>query len=180
MSDDGDGRRPRVVAAALFAAIFAVIAGDLVSDWRSGVGAVHAAAELLVLLAAAAGVFFLLADLARLRQERARLDVDLRRTREEAARWRTEARDVLRGLGAALGEQFERWNLTPAEREIALLLMKGLSLKEIAQARGTSERTVRQQARGVYRKAGVGGRAELSAFFLEDLLLPVTRPDAPA
>lgn len=42
----------------------------------------------------------------------------------------------------------------------------------MARARGTSERTARQQALAVYRKAGLAGRAELSAFFLEDLLLP--------
>ena len=52
------------------------------------------------------------------------------------------------------------------------LLLKGLSLREIAQLRDTSERTVREQARSVYRKAGINGRASLSAYFLEDLLLP--------
>lgn len=54
----------------------------------------------------------------------------------------------------------------------ALLLLKGLSHKVIAEVRATSERTVRQQALAVYRKAGLAGRAELAAFFLEDLLLP--------
>jgi hypothetical protein len=31
---------------------------------------------------------------------------------------------------------------------------------------------VRQHAVAVYRKSGLAGRAELAAFFLEDLLLP--------
>jgi DNA-binding NarL/FixJ family response regulator len=52
------------------------------------------------------------------------------------------------------------------------LLLKGLSHKEIAAVRSTSERTIREQARAVYRKAGLPGRSALSAFFLEDLLLP--------
>lgn len=72
----------------------------------------------------------------------------------------------------AIDRQFERWGLFAAEREVALLLLKGLSHKEVASARETSERTVRQQALAVYRKAGLSGRAELAAFFLEDLLLP--------
>ena len=59
---------------------------------------------------------------------------------------------------------------------IALLLLKGPSHKAIAAVRQTSEKTVRQQSLAVYRKAGLSGRAELSAFFLEDLLLPVERP----
>lgn len=79
---------------------------------------------------------------------------------------------MLRGLGAAIDAQFERWGLSSAEREVALLLLKGLAHKEIADVRGTSEKTVRQQALSAYRKAGLTGRAELSAFFLEDLLLP--------
>ena len=36
-----------------------------------------------------------------------------------------------------------------------------------------SERTVRRRAVSVYRKSGLAGRADLSAFFLEDLLLPM-------
>jgi DNA-binding NarL/FixJ family response regulator len=61
---------------------------------------------------------------------------------------------------------------SPAEREVGLLLLKGLSHKEIAGVLDKSERTVRQQSLGIYKKAGLAGRAELSAFFLEDLLLP--------
>jgi hypothetical protein len=35
---------------------------------------------------------------------------------------------------------------------------------------------VRQHAVSVYQKAGLGGRAELAAFFLQDLMLPEKRP----
>jgi DNA-binding CsgD family transcriptional regulator len=106
-------------------------------------------------------------------QLRARdLQRDLDGTRADLARWRSEAQEALRGLGAAIDAQFERWELTPAERDVALLLLKGFSLKEIAELRTTGERTARQQALAVYRKAGLAGRAELAAFFLEDLLLP--------
>lgn len=65
-----------------------------------------------------------------------------------------------------------------AESEVALLILKGLGLGEIAALRSTSERTVRDQARAVYRKSGLANRASLSAFFLEDLLLPLADPSA--
>jgi len=69
-----------------------------------------------------------------------------------------------------------RWRQsTPAEREIALFILKGLSAKEIADLRDTSERTIRQQAQAIYSKANLSGRAALSAFFLEDLLVPIDR-----
>ena len=100
------------------------------------------------------------------------LKTALQASQEEADRWRGEAAQALQGLGRALDLQFERWNLSLAEREVALLLLKGFSTRDIAELRSTSERTVRQQAQDVYRKAGLSGRAELSAFFLEDLLLP--------
>lgn len=77
---------------------------------------------------------------------------------------------------------FGRWNFTDAEREVALLLLKGLSTKEVAAVRATSERTIRAQAAALYAKAGLTGRAALSAFFLEDLLAPIgsrSRRDTP-
>src|SRR5262245_60225642 len=98
---------------------------------------------------------------------------DLEVARIEGQRWRHEARTLLSGLGDAIDEQFSRWNLTDAEREVALLLLKGLSVKEIAAVRATSERTIRAQAASLYTKAGLTGRAALSAFFLEDLLAPI-------
>ena len=90
----------------------------------------------------------------------------------ETSRWRREAGDLLAGLGVAIDAQFERWMLTPAESEVALLLLKGLSHKEIAGVRHVGEATVRQQAQGIYRKSGLANRNDLAAFFLEDLLLP--------
>ena len=93
-------------------------------------------------------------------------------SRAEAAHYRAEAREALQGLGEAIDSQFERWQLTAAEREVGLLMLKGLSHREVAEIRQTTEATVRQQALVVYRKSGLANRTQLSAFFLEDLLLP--------
>ena len=41
-----------------------------------------------------------------------------------------------------LEERFEEWQLTPAERDVALLSIKGMSTAEIAEARSTSEGTI--------------------------------------
>jgi DNA-binding CsgD family transcriptional regulator len=85
---------------------------------------------------------------------------------------RASAEAALAGLGKAIDERFSAWGLTPVEREIALLVLKGHSHKQIAYTTGRSERTVRQHAVAVYHKSGLNGRAELAAFFLEDILLP--------
>ena len=90
--------------------------------------------------------------------------------KENAELKTAEAAELLRGLSDQIDRQFDRWDLTVAEHEVALLLLKGLRHKEIAAIRGTSERTVRQQAITIYKKAGIEGRTDLAAFFLEDLL----------
>ncbi|MBX9604623.1 MAG: LuxR C-terminal-related transcriptional regulator, partial [Gammaproteobacteria bacterium] len=80
------------------------------------------------------------------------------------------ARDARRQLGELINAQFVAWGLTDSEREIGWLLLKGLSLKEIAALRATAEKTVRTQASALYQKAGLDGRHAFAAWFLEDLL----------
>jgi DNA-binding CsgD family transcriptional regulator len=167
------GSRTLAAALAFFALIAALIGFDAAGDYRAGTRALHLFTEIVVMALAIVGVIVLLRQLIHAERRAQRLTTDLEAARREAARFREEAREALRGLGDAIDRQFGRWNLTPAEREVALLLLKGLTHREIAEARRTTETTIRQQALAVYRKSGLRSRAELSAFFLEDLLLPV-------
>ena len=67
-------------------------------------------------------------------------------------------------------EKFDDWGLTPAERDVALFAIKGMSIQEIAALRETSGGTVKAQTNAIYRKAGVNGRPQLLSLFIEDLL----------
>lgn len=163
----------------LFVAMAVLVGVDLITDLQVGTTLAHVVLELLVVVIGfvAAGAIALrlrrsARDAQALRDHATQLAEDLRVTEREAARWRSSAADLIEGLSAAIDAQFARWELSPAEREIALLLLKGLSHKEIANVRSVSETTVRQQARSLYRKAGLSGRNDLAAFFLEDLLGP--------
>ncbi len=69
-----------------------------------------------------------------------------------------------------LEERFRDWSLTPAEADVALFAIKGMSTAEIAGLRGVSEGTVKAQTAAIYRKAGVSGRPQLLSLFIEDLL----------
>lgn len=129
-------------------------------------------AEPLLIVLTAVGLVQMLGRMQRQHEEQLSLIRDLNVARAEGSKWRSEMRELLHGLGEAIDKQFDRWALTAAEREVALLMLKGLSHKEIAVVRETSERTVRQQAAAIYGKANLSGRAALSAFFLEDMLLP--------
>ncbi len=170
------GRGPLLAGIVLFGAIATLIGVDVFGDIAAGTSALHAAAELTAVGLALAGALWVARALwLRIGAERDRgavLSRQLVSAREDAAKWRAEARAMVDGLAEAIDRQLSAWGLTGAERDVALLLLKGLSHKEIAEVRQTSERTARQQALAVYRKAGLAGRAELSAFFLEDLLAP--------
>ncbi len=69
-----------------------------------------------------------------------------------------------------LAERMAEWGLTPAERDVALFAIKGMSTAEIAALRATSEGTIKAQTNAIYRKAGVTGRAQLISLFIEDLI----------
>ncbi len=91
------------------------------------------------------------------------------------ARARTRrAEEALRAASGAfmevLEERFAAWSLTPAERDVALFAIKGLSTHEIAEFRDTSEGTVKAQTAAIYRKAGVSGRSQLLSLFIDELM----------
>lgn len=87
---------------------------------------------------------------------------------------RRAAERKLAGLSQAfhdlLETRFAEWRLTPAERDVAFFVMKGLSTQDIANLRETSEGTVKAQTNAIYRKASVSSRAQLVSLFLEDLM----------
>ena len=69
-------------------------------------------------------------------------------------------------------QHFDRWQLTRAEREVALLSLRGHELERIASLRGAAPGTVRAQLTRIYAKSGTANRAQLGAVFVETLLTP--------
>jgi DNA-binding CsgD family transcriptional regulator len=126
--------------------------------------------QMLLTIGSAVGVALLAQRVQAQREERTALVEDLKIARAEGEAWRAKVQASLNGIRAEMENQFRTWGMTTAEREVGLLMLKGLNHKEIAILRGTSEATVRQHAQAIYRKAGLPGRAAFLAFFLEDLL----------
>ena len=174
-------RRSRIWAAvAVVVGVLALMAIEYREEPQSTVvDFLLALVDIVPIVLVSVGVVLLFRITTEQREQQLTVIRDLEVARMQGLRWRTEARSLLNGLGEAIEAQFTRWNLTEAEREVALLLLKGLSLKEAAAVRATSERTIRAQARSLYSKAGLSGRAALSAFFLEDLLAPMNPVDVP-
>jgi DNA-binding CsgD family transcriptional regulator len=171
------GSRFRLILLTAFVIIGILAAIDIVADIREGTETIHIVIECIVfiisIMSALAISLRLYKEAKVSRQLVEEMSLELQKNREEAKEWKNETQELLQGLGISIGKQFERWELTPSEKEIGLFLLKGLSHKEVAYIRGVSEATARQQARSIYKKAGLNGRHDLAAFFLEELALPI-------
>ncbi len=127
---------------------------------------------ILLTIGAAVGVALLAQRMHAQHDEKMALIRELEIARVEGNGWRTKVQSHLAGLKAGMDTQFHEWDMTAAEREVGLLVLKGLSHKEIAALRATTEATVRQQAQSIYRKSNLPGKTAFSAYFLEDLFAP--------
>ena len=126
---------------------------------------------------ALSGLAVLISEIRQRYRENARLRATLQSTHQDLQQANQHVhalteklRDTGKQYNLVVQEQFTAWGLTPSEREVALLLLKGLSFDEVASVRDTKEKTVRQQATTIYRKSGLNGRHEFAAWFFEDFL----------
>ncbi|MBB4121948.1 helix-turn-helix transcriptional regulator [Martelella radicis] len=160
--------RSQTIALAAFMLMQAVAAVFFVADatrdlFEKPPGA-HSIIEALIAVTLVAGIF--------LAGWQLRLTLERMYAQERALD--TARGDFIRIIDA----QFDDWGLTPAEREVGLLALKGLDISEIARLRGAAQGTVRAQLTRIYAKAGVSGRAQFAAWFVEDLLGDgISRPD---
>lgn len=111
--------------------------------------------ELFIYALLASAVVVLFLEIKKMRRQ-----VDDLENRVELA---SEAfRDMLQGY-------FDKWALSGSEREVVLLLLKGCTIAEIAEVRGTAEGTVKAQTNAIYRKSGFANKTQLLSGFIEDL-----------
>ena len=167
-----DEKNISLVLLTLSGAFVLLVGLDLITDYLEGGSGVHLVLEGLLL--SISGTFFVfgIKKLISAKKQIQTLQTDMETVTQEKERWKAETHQLLGGLSAKIDHQFSHWKLTQAETEVGFLLLKGFSLKEIADIRNTKVKTVQQQSQAIYQKTGLGSRSELAAFFLEDLLPP--------
>jgi DNA-binding NarL/FixJ family response regulator len=163
--------RLQVVLVVVFLVIVTGGIVDLILDQPTTLLSGHVLFEVAMVVVSLGAAAYLASGWLRALRSQRELEATIGRREAERDAWRERAGRALTVLGEAIGDQFRLWGLTPAERDTALMLLKGYSHKGIARRTGRSERTVRQHAVAVYRKAGLAGRAELAGFFLGDVSL---------
>lgn len=125
---------------------------------------------LLLMVSTTVGLALLVHRMQTHHEEKLDLIRSLDIARAEGTNWRKKAEAHLQGLRHEMGVQFDRWGMSAAEKDVGMLILKGLSHKEISNLRGTTEATVRQQAQSIYQKSDLPGKTAFSAYFLEDLI----------
>ena len=171
---DAIGQIPyrRTVFAVFVLFIFGSSAAEIASEFAAG-QSLEAMSDDLLRFALSAIVLAIFVH-EYLAQQRAlgELRGQLNNARGQLARIDTKSQKIASQYRAVMQKQFDAWQLTASEQDVVISMLKGLSFREIAELRETREKTVRQQASSVYRKAGVGSRNELAAWFFEDMLEP--------
>lgn len=144
-----------IVIQAITALFFlADVASDFLNDGK--LEDFHMWLEALAAVALFGGVAFLMVELRRVMDRVAQLARSMRAARGE--------------MSEVIDTFFSDWGLTPSERDVALMVLKGIDNDTIAKMRGTAPGTVRAQCTSIYGKAGVDGRAQLFSVFMEELL----------
>lgn len=159
-----------IVLAGLLLIIIVASVTDLMIDFSHQVSLLHLTGESLVILLSSGGILYLIREIWQRKQENQSLQTQLAATRQDLSATQARLKAAGQQYSQLIQDQFAEWQLTASEREVALLLLKGLSLKEIADLRNTLEKTVRQQASGIYKKSALNGRHEFAAYFFEDFL----------
>lgn len=143
---------------------------DLVSDFSENADFNHLAQEVVLIALSLIALLWMLLDIRRQGLEISALREELltiKSSKPIPEKYVLEAKSTLSNV---ISQQFQDWKLSDSEKDIGWLLLKGLSLKEIALIRDTVEKTVRQQASAIYKKTGLNGRHVFSAWFIEDVL----------
>jgi DNA-binding CsgD family transcriptional regulator len=73
-------------------------------------------------------------------------------------------------LQDVIESHFSEWKLTASEHDVATLMVKGLSIAEIAQIRGSADGTVKAHLNNIYRKSNTRNRAELLSSIMDSML----------
>lgn len=171
MQDEYDHSRQKWILTELLLIILILLSIDVYYDLDQGVSLNHLYFEALAGFLGLSAIFFIWYKHIVPMDGELRQSIKVRHELQaELLHWKASVAPYATNIHKEIEAQFLSWQLTPAEKETALLLLKGLSLKEISKIRSVSEKTVKQHNLTIYQKSGLAGRAELSAFFLEDLL----------
>lgn len=163
-------QKERIIIGFLLSGIGILTIVDVIEDVLDGTQLRHLGLDLGIALFAIAAVVYLIWKIKIEKNKIKGLVKERDILTEIADKYQSKSKLLIEGLSSQIDKEFTKWGLSNAEREVALFLLKGLSTQEISEIRQSADKTVRHQSGAIYKKAGLKGRGELQAYFLEDLL----------
>jgi len=160
--------------AVLVITVFATSSVEIASEFAGGEPLTSMWDDILWIAVSAGCVSYYVYERTMSSKEIDKLRMSLENARGQLVKVDTHSREIANQYRSVMQKQFDAWKLSASEQDIVICMLKGLTFREIAGLRETREKTVRQQASAVYRKAGVSSRSELTAWFFEDMLEPPT------
>lgn len=151
--------------------ICALMVGDVLQDLTSGTSFYHVINETIIVILNLICFMYLWSRYFKTQKENVQIKYNLSKVQADLESYKQETQHLSKGLSEKIDKQFEKWSLSKSEKDVAFLILKGLSTKEMATVRQSSESTIKQQCNAIYQKSNLSGRSELSAFFLEDLFV---------
>jgi len=161
--------KDRIIAIAL-SIIMILNFVDVITDIGLGVPTWHIVEESVIVLLSGFGAGYLIYEIHKRSKQLGHLAETLSESNRHLDNITEKMLQARKQYSEVIHQQFDDWKLTEGEQQVGMLLLKGLSFKEIAAVRSTKEKTVRQQASSIYSKASLEGRHEFSGWFFEDFL----------
>ena len=139
---------------------------DVFADLKEGVSLSHIIVEIGIVTS---GVLAIVMVVLLLRTKSEILKSSLVETKEELNKVSLDIKEIKEGIHNRVVKDMQEWSLTIAEQDVAFLLLKGMSTKDMALTRGSAEKTVRHQLSSIYQKSKLSNKGEFQAYFLEDI-----------
>jgi DNA-binding CsgD family transcriptional regulator len=168
-------KKERIIVAILLALVGVLTIEDMIEDTSEGANISHLLVECAIALSSFIVLIIIRMSYIKERKRNQMLENERMILEEIADKYQQKSKVFVEGLSVHIDKEFKKWKLSEAERDVALFLLKGISPKKISEIRNSAEKTVRHQINSIYKKAGLGGREELTAYFLEDLLPPLNQ-----
>lgn len=130
--------------------------GDVTSDFLYGGFIAHTVIEAVATIALICGVVLGSLEVYRISQYATNADRAIQ--------------DMKASFSTLVLKRFQEWSLTSTESEVALLLLKGFEVAEIAELRNTAPGTVRAQLSHIYSKSCHPNRGRFVSSFLDNLI----------
>ncbi len=162
--------KDKIIAACLLL-IMVLNTLDVITDISLKVPLWHILEEAMIVIFSGSLAGYLIWEMRKRTKQLHSLSFSLSEAEAHVKKITKKFKEVRHQFSEVIHQQFNDWNLTQSEQEVAMLMLKGLNFQEIATIRNTKEKTCRQQASSVYAKSGLVGRHELSAWFIEDFLI---------